>query len=67
MIISVGHVELLLRRIRGQSPRGGDLQDHAAHDLAGRDLQPLADLIEVHGTDPILTAVAQLACRDQAR
>lgn len=44
----------------------GDLQDYAAHDPAGRDLQPLADLVDVHGTDAILAAVAQLACEDQA-
>jgi superfamily I DNA/RNA helicase len=48
------HPELLL------FPSWGDLQDYAAHDPAGRDLQPLVDLIDTHGTDAILAAVAQL-------
>ncbi|QTD95753.1 UvrD-helicase domain-containing protein [Streptomyces cyanogenus] len=49
------HPELLL------FPSWGDLQDYATHDPAGRDLQPLVDLVDTHGTDAILTAVAQLA------
>ncbi|MFE5374735.1 UvrD-helicase domain-containing protein [Streptomyces mirabilis] len=44
----------------------GDLQDYAAHDPAGRDLQPLVDLVDTHGTDAILAAVAQLAPESQA-
>ncbi|MFJ7182382.1 UvrD-helicase domain-containing protein [Streptomyces massasporeus] len=44
----------------------GDLQDYAAHDPAGRDLQPLVDLVDTHGTDAILAAVAQLAPENQA-
>ena len=46
------HPELLL------FPSWGELQDYAAHDPAGRDLQPLVDLVDTHGTDAILTAVA---------
>lgn len=41
-------------------PCWGDLQAYAAHDPAGRDLQPLVNLVDAHGTDAILTAVAQL-------
>ncbi|CAM5625249.1 ATP-dependent DNA helicase Rep [Streptomyces alboniger] len=44
----------------------GDLQDYAAYDPAGRDLQPLVDLVDTHGADAILTAVAHLAPEDQA-
>ncbi|MCT9113310.1 UvrD-helicase domain-containing protein [Streptomyces mirabilis] len=44
----------------------GDLQDYAAHDPAGRDLQPLVDLVDTHGADAILAAVAQLAPENQA-
>ncbi|GAA0684034.1 hypothetical protein GCM10009536_13700 [Streptomyces thermocarboxydus] len=49
------HPELLL------FPCWGDLQDYAAHDPAGRDLQPLVNLVDTHGTDAILAAIAQLA------
>ncbi|TCR15984.1 UvrD-helicase domain-containing protein [Streptomyces sp. BK205] len=49
------HPELIL------FPCWGDLQDYAAHDPAGRDLQPLVNLVDTHGTDAILTAVARLA------
>ncbi|MFI7020720.1 UvrD-helicase domain-containing protein [Streptomyces sp. NPDC050164] len=38
----------------------GDLQDYAAYDPAGRDLQPLVDLVDTYGPDAILTAVAEL-------
>jgi hypothetical protein len=48
------HPELIL------FPCWGDLQDYAAHDPAGRDLQPLVNLVDTHGTDAILAAVAQL-------
>ncbi|MFI6340817.1 UvrD-helicase domain-containing protein [Streptomyces sp. NPDC050535] len=44
----------------------GELQDYAAHDPAGRDLQPLVDLVDTHGTDAILSAVAQLVPEQQA-
>lgn len=46
------HPELVL------FPSWGELQDYAAHDPAGRDLQPLVDLVDAHGTDAILSAVA---------
>jgi superfamily I DNA/RNA helicase len=36
------------------------LQDYAAHDPAGRDLQPFVDLVDTHGPDAILAAVDQL-------
>ncbi|MFG3063964.1 UvrD-helicase domain-containing protein [Streptomyces sp. NPDC048231] len=48
------HPELLL------FPTWEELQDYAAHDPAGRDLQPLVDLVDKHGTDAILNAVAGL-------
>lgn len=48
------HPELLL------FPCWGDLQDYAAHDPAGRDLQPLANLVDTHGADAILAALTQL-------
>lgn len=47
-------------------PSWGDLQDYAAYDPAGRDLQSLVDLVDTHGTDAILSAVAQLAPENQA-
>ncbi|MFF9213993.1 MULTISPECIES: UvrD-helicase domain-containing protein [unclassified Streptomyces] len=49
------HPELIL------FPTWFDLQDYAAHDPAGRDLQPLVNLVDTHGTDAILAAVARLA------
>ncbi|MFG2432561.1 UvrD-helicase domain-containing protein [Streptomyces sp. NPDC048590] len=48
------HPELLL------FPTWGDLQDYAANDPAGRDLQPLVDLVDTHGTDAVLNAVHRL-------
>ncbi|MGW1543257.1 UvrD-helicase domain-containing protein [Streptomyces sp. NPDC002309] len=48
------HPELVL------FPSWGELQDYAAHDPAGRDLQPLVNLVDSHGTDTILTAVTRL-------
>ncbi|MEV7863707.1 UvrD-helicase domain-containing protein [Streptomyces hirsutus] len=48
-------------------PSWGDLQDYAAHDLAGRDLQPLVHLVDTHGTDAILTAVDHLAPESHAQ
>lgn len=44
----------------------GDLQDYAAHDPSGRDLQPLADLVDTHGPEAILTAVTRLAPENSA-
>ncbi|AEN07983.1 MULTISPECIES: UvrD-helicase domain-containing protein [unclassified Streptomyces] len=49
------HPELLL------FPCWGDLQDYAAHDPAGRDLQPLVNLVDTHGADAILAALTHLA------
>ncbi|AJE38679.1 UvrD-helicase domain-containing protein [Streptomyces nodosus] len=54
------HPELLL------FPGWGELQDYAAHDPAGRDLQPLVDLVDKHGTETILNAVAGLAPEQHA-
>ncbi|MEU2389039.1 UvrD-helicase domain-containing protein [Streptomyces sp. NPDC012461] len=48
-------------------PTWGDLQDYASHDPAGRDLQPLVNLVDTHGTDAILTAVAHLAPEPHAQ
>ncbi|MET8979001.1 UvrD-helicase domain-containing protein [Streptomyces sp. NPDC004539] len=55
------HPELIL------FPSWGDLQDYASHDPAGRDLQPLVNLVDTHGTDAILTAVTQLAPEPHAQ
>jgi hypothetical protein len=38
----------------------GELQDYAAYDPAGSDLQPFVDLVDTHGPDAILTAVDEL-------
>jgi hypothetical protein len=54
------HPELLL------FPSWGELQDYAAHDPAGRDLQPFVDLVDTHGTDTILAAVTQFVPEQQA-
>lgn len=54
------HPELLL------FPTWGDLQDYAGNDPAGRDLQPLVDLVDTHGTDAILSAVHHLDNEDTA-
>lgn len=55
------HPELLL------FPTWGALQDYANHDPAGRDLQPLVDLVDTHGTDAILQAVARLVPEPHAQ
>ncbi|MGY3206295.1 UvrD-helicase domain-containing protein [Streptomyces sp. TE5632] len=55
------HPELLL------FPSWGDLQDYAAHDPAGRDLQPLVNLVDTHGTEAILTAVDRLVSEPYAQ
>ncbi|WP_406490401.1 UvrD-helicase domain-containing protein [Streptomyces sp. NBC_01604] len=55
------HPELIL------FPSWGELQDYAAHDPAGRDLQPLVNLVDAHGTDAILCAVDHLAPEPQAQ
>jgi superfamily I DNA/RNA helicase len=55
------HPELIL------FPSWGDLQDYAAYDPAGRDLQPLVSLVDAHGTDAILAAVDHLAPEPQAQ
>jgi superfamily I DNA/RNA helicase len=48
------HPELVL------FPTWGAVQDYAAHDPAGGDLQPLVDLVDRHGTEAILDAVDRL-------
>ncbi|MEU7011854.1 UvrD-helicase domain-containing protein [Streptomyces sp. NPDC046332] len=48
------HPELVL------FPTWGAVQDYATQDPSGRDLQPLVDLVDNHGTDAILNAVNQL-------
>ncbi|MFD0008937.1 UvrD-helicase domain-containing protein [Streptomyces sp. NPDC127178] len=55
------HPELIL------FPCWNDLQDYAAHDPAGRDLQPLVNLVDTHGTDAILAAVGQLTPEPHAQ
>ncbi|MEV5107564.1 UvrD-helicase domain-containing protein [Streptomyces massasporeus] len=54
------HPELVL------FPTWGELQDYATHDPAGRDLQPFVELVDTHGADAILAAVARLAPEAQA-
>ncbi|WP_406003458.1 UvrD-helicase domain-containing protein [Streptomyces sp. NBC_00829] len=44
----------------------GELQDYASHDPAGRDLQPLVDLVDTHGAEAILEAVAQFVPEQSA-
>ncbi|MGW6890330.1 UvrD-helicase domain-containing protein [Streptomyces chartreusis] len=44
----------------------GELQDYAAHDPAGRDVQPFVDLVDTHGPVAILTAVDQLTDEQHA-
>ncbi|MFF0747149.1 UvrD-helicase domain-containing protein, partial [Streptomyces sp. NPDC004111] len=44
-----------------------DLQEYAAHDPAGCDLQPFVDLVDTHGTVSILAAVAQLTPEQHAQ
>ncbi|MFI1654774.1 UvrD-helicase domain-containing protein [Streptomyces sp. NPDC020472] len=55
------HPELVL------FPTWGAVQDYAAHDPCGRDLQPLVDLVDTHGTDAILAAVSSLSTEDHAQ
>lgn len=44
----------------GGAPAKSELQDYAAYDPAGRDLQPFVDLVDTHGPDAILAAVEVL-------
>ncbi|MFD6432078.1 UvrD-helicase domain-containing protein [Streptomyces venezuelae] len=44
----------------------GELQDYAAYDPAGRDVQPFVDLVDTHGPDAILAAVDQLTDEEHA-
>ncbi|MHB9856616.1 UvrD-helicase domain-containing protein [Streptomyces krungchingensis] len=43
-----------------------DLQEYASHDPAGRDLQPLVGLVDTHGADAVLAALARLSPEDRA-
>ncbi|GCD40360.1 DNA helicase [Streptomyces paromomycinus] len=55
-----GHPELVLFTC------WGEVQDYAAHDPAGRDLAPLVDLVDTHGTEALLTAIARIVPEEQA-
>ncbi|MGW7786076.1 UvrD-helicase domain-containing protein [Streptomyces tricolor] len=55
------HPELVL------FPTWGALQDYAVNDPAGRDIQPLVNLVDTHGTDAILAAVARLVPEPHAQ
>ncbi|WP_406318558.1 UvrD-helicase domain-containing protein [Streptomyces sp. NBC_00118] len=44
----------------------GEVQDYAAYDPAGGDLQPFVDLIDTHGPDAILAAVDELTDEEHA-
>jgi superfamily I DNA/RNA helicase len=54
------HPELVL------FPDWGTVQEYAAHDPAGGDLQPLVDLVDRHGTEAILAAIDQLTDENAA-
>ncbi|ROQ23610.1 UvrD-like helicase family protein [Streptomyces sp. PanSC19] len=58
---STSHPELVL------FPTWGAVQDYAAYDPSGRDLQPLVDLVDTHGTDAVLNAVSHLAQESHAQ
>ncbi|MFJ7593371.1 UvrD-helicase domain-containing protein [Streptomyces sp. NPDC097617] len=45
----------------------GELQDYAAYDPAGADLQPFVDLIDTHTPDALLVAVSQLVDEQHAK
>ncbi|MCX2184987.1 UvrD-helicase domain-containing protein [Streptomyces sp. SKN60] len=57
---STSHPELVL------FPTWGAVQDYAAYDPSGRDLQPLVDLVDTHGTNAILNAVSHLTQESHA-
>lgn len=44
----------------------GEVQDYAAYDPAGGDLQPFVDLVDTHGPNAILAAVDELADEEHA-
>ncbi|KDN75601.1 DNA helicase [Streptomyces olindensis] len=44
----------------------GEVQDYAAYDPAGGDLQPFVDLVDTHGPDAILAAVEELTDEEHA-
>ena len=54
------HPELVL------FPSWGEVQDYAAYDPAGGDLQPFVDLVDTHGPEAILTAVDELTDEEHA-
>ncbi|MFF9364479.1 UvrD-helicase domain-containing protein [Streptomyces griseoluteus] len=54
------HPELIL------FPSWGDLQEYASYDPAGRDLQPLVNLVDTHGAETIIAAVGRLVPEEQA-
>lgn len=45
----------------------GEVQDYAAHDPAGADLQPFVDLIDTHTPDELLAAVSELVDESRAQ
>ncbi|MFE7780061.1 UvrD-helicase domain-containing protein [Streptomyces nigrescens] len=45
----------------------GELQNYAAYDPSGRDLQPFVDLVDSHGPEAILAAVARLVPEETAQ
>ncbi|MGM1060105.1 UvrD-helicase domain-containing protein [Saccharothrix sp. Mg75] len=55
-----GHPELLL------FSTWGEVQEYAAHDPDGRDLQPLVDVIDEHGVDVVLSTVDRLSDEEGA-
>ncbi|MGW7521133.1 UvrD-helicase domain-containing protein [Streptomyces sp. NPDC054796] len=58
---STTHPELLLFN------HWGELQDYAANDPGGRDLAPLVDLVDEHGTDALLDALGRLVPDEHAQ
>jgi hypothetical protein len=45
----------------------GEVQDYAEHDSAGQDLRAIVQLVDAHGAETIISAVARLSAEHEAR
>lgn len=45
----------------------GEVQDYAEHDSAGQDLRAIVQLVDTHGAETIISAVARLSAEHKAR
>lgn len=45
----------------------GEVQDYAEHDSAGQDLRAIVQLVDTHGAETIISAVARLSAERKAR